>query len=214
MQTKQGKFIVVEGLEGAGKSTALALIQQELINRGIDVITTREPGGTEIGEGVRQWIKSRALREPLDSRAELLLVYASRIQLIEHVIRPALSQGTWVLADRFELSTFAYQGGGRQLDKKMITHLSAFCVGALQPNLTLFLDIPPEIGLKRAMKRGKIDRMEKESMHFFKRVYDTYHEQLARMKNVAIIDASMPLKQVHEAIYDALATHHMVGDHA
>ncbi len=135
---ERGKFIVVEGLEGAGKSTALQTIKRYLERFVPELLLTREPGGTRVGEHVRQLLKERVEGEALEPRCELLLFYAARVQLLEQVIRPALSQGTWILADRFELSTFAYQGGGRKLDKHMIQHLSAFCLQGFKPDLILF----------------------------------------------------------------------------
>lgn len=208
----KGHYIVVEGLEGAGKSTALTAIKCLLSEQGIhDTITTREPGGTRVGETVRTVIKDASEKEPLDPRAELLLLYAARVQLMERVIRPALARGCWVLADRFELSTFAYQGGGRMLDKQMIAQLSTFCLHGIQPDLILFLDVSPQQGLRRARKRGKADRIERESLAFFTRVHDAYHAQLKQLQQVVIIDATQPLVTVQEALRAALL--HYLSDH-
>lgn len=124
MSLKTGKLIVIEGLEGAGKSTAVATVADLLTQAGIKTITTREPGGTEVGEQLRSIIKNPKYKDILDDKSELLLLYTARVQLLEEVIKPAL-QGTWVIADRFELSTMAYQGGGRGLSQAMI-HLSEF----------------------------------------------------------------------------------------
>lgn len=205
--SNKGHFIVVEGLEGAGKSTALTTIKRFLAGHVAEVITTREPGGTRVGEVARQLIKETVPAEPLDARTELLLLYASRVQLVERVIRPALNRGCWVLADRFELSTWAYQGGGRKLGRDMIAHLSSFCLQDLQPDLIVFLDISPQQGLKRAFKRGKADRIEQESLAFFTDVYNSYHEQIKTMNNVVVIDASKPLLAVQHAIHSALENH-------
>ena len=207
MTAKKGHFIVVEGLEGAGKSTALDTIKQTLVARACELILTREPGGTRVGETIRGLIKETIPAEPLDARAELLLFYAARVQLLEQVIRPALNRGAWVLADRFELSTFAYQGGGRQLDESMIAHLSDFCVGDLKPDLTIFLDVSPELGLQRAGLRGAMDRIEQESLAFFKAIYDAYHRQIKTMHNVVVIDASQPLAVVQKSIATALTNY-------
>lgn len=207
MSSARGRFIVVEGLEGAGKSTALSTIKRFLAPHVTEMMTTREPGGTHVGEVVRGLIKESMPTEPLDPRAELLLLYASRVQLIEQVIRPALLRGAWVLADRFELSTWAYQGGGRQLDQGMIGHLSSFCLKDITPDLILFLDISPELGLARARKRGKTDRIEQESLMFFKDVYRGYHESIKAMDNVVVIDASNPLRVVQQHICEALQTY-------
>lgn len=198
--SSRGKFIVVEGLEGAGKSTALDVIKQLLTPHVPELVITREPGGTRVGEVARELIKESLPQEPLDPRAELLLFYAARVQLIEQVIRPAIARGAWVLADRFELSTLAYQGGGRKLSSAMIEHLSRFCIDDLQPDLILFLDITPEQGMQRVVARGKVDRIEQESMVFFQDVYDSYHQHIKTMNHVVVIDASQPLAVVQNAL--------------
>lgn len=203
----KGHFIVIEGLEGAGKSSALSVIKKFLAEQVDEVITTREPGGTHVGEVVRGLIKELEPSEPVDPRTELLLLYAARVQLVEHVIRPALKRGAWVLADRFELSTFAYQGGGRGLDNQMISQLSSFCLGDFKPDLIIFLDITPEKGLQRAKKRGKTDRIEQESLTFFNNVYEQYHHFIKQMTNVVVIDASQPFAVVQHTIRMALETY-------
>ena len=212
MMPDKGRFIVVEGLEGAGKSTALEAIKHVLASHVPELVITREPGGTRVGEVARTLIKELVPAEPLDPRAELLLFYAARVQLIERVIRPALERGAWVLADRFELSTLAYQGGGRKLSQDMIEHLSAFCIDDLQPDLIVFLDITPEQGMRRVIARGKTDRIEQESMVFFNDVYDSYHQHIQTMHNVVVIDASQPLSVVQDAIGSALKNY--LIDHA
>lgn len=199
-----GRFIVLEGLEGAGKSTALTTIKRFITPHVPELITTREPGGTHVGEIVRDLIKQVPDDEPLQPRSELLLFYAARIQLIEHVIRPALTRGAWVLADRFELSTWAYQGGGRGLDAEMIAHLSAFSVQNLEPDLVIYLDIHPEIGLQRVLERGHKDSIEQESIDFFHRVYTSYHERLQLLEQAVLIDASKPLAMVQHLIRTSL----------
>jgi len=199
-----GRFIVLEGLEGAGKSTALTTIKRFLAPHVPELITTREPGGTHVGEVVRDLIKHAPEDEPLESRSELLLFYAARIQLIEQIIRPALARGAWVLADRFELSTWAYQGGGRGLDHDMIEHLSAFSVRNLEPDLVIYLDLLPELGLQRVFERGQTDRIEQESIDFFHRVYASYHERLQTMEQAVLIDASKPLAMVQHLIRTSL----------
>ena len=204
MTLKKGHFIVVEGLEGAGKSTALHTINHFLESKVPELITTREPGGTRVGETARHLIKETLASEHLDPRSELLLLYASRVQLLEQIIRPALDRGCWVIGDRFELSTWAYQGGGREIDPNMIAHLSSFCLNEFKPDLIIFLDISPEKGLSRALKRGKADRIEQESLSFFTRVYEHYHQQIQKMSNVVIIDASQPLLVVTNLIQKIL----------
>jgi len=196
----QGRFIVVEGLEGSGKSTAMTTLKRLLTRYISNFIMTREPGGTTVGEAIRDLVKNKIEHETMDPRAELLLFYAARVQLIEQVIRPALHQGTWVLADRFELSSWAYQGGGRGLGEDILKQLSAFCVGDLKPDLTIFLDIPPEEGLFRVQKRGERDRIEQEELSFFKTVSAAYHRALAKMDPVIVIDATLPLSVVRRQI--------------
>ncbi len=201
---KPGRLIVIEGLEGAGKSTAMRTIQQQLIKNGLEVITTREPGGTVIAEHIRTLLKVPVEHETLDPLAETLLFYAARVQLIQQVMQPALARGAWVLADRFELSTFAYQGGGRQVDSQLLKQLSACCVHGIEPDLTLFLNISPEIGLKRALKRGKLDRIEQESVDFFQRVHATYAQHVKDMPRIVVVDASQPLSVVQSCLRKAL----------
>lgn len=203
---ERGRFIVVEGIEGAGKSTALQTIKHYLQSVVPEFLLTREPGGTRVGESVRTLLTERVEGETLDPRCELLMFYAARVQLLEQVIRPSLSKGTWVLADRFELSTFAYQGGGRKLDKQMIHHLSTFCLQGFKPDLILFLDINPEQGLGRVKKRGEADRIEQESLAFFTDVYNSYHEMIRSMDNVVCIDAGQAMETVQESILTALKT--------
>src|SRR3990167_10252257 len=212
MPIKPGQFIVLEGLEGAGKSTALTTIKRFLAPYVPELIITRESGGTHVGETVRTLIKASPEDEPLSMRAELLLFYAARVQLVEQVIRPALARGAWILADRFELSTFAYQGGGRGLDLEMIAHLSRFCVQDLRPNLILFLDLPPEQGLQRIVARGHMDRIEQESIDFFYRVYHAYHKKLKTLDEAILIDASKPLAMVQHLIRTTLINHLIAHD--
>lgn len=201
---KPGRFIVVEGLEGAGKTTAMTIIQEYLSNRTPSLVITREPGGTGLGEQLRALIKEGVAGEVIESRAELLMMYAARVQLLEQVIRPALARGDWVLADRFELSTYAYQGGGRGIDKKILDNLSYICLQGFKPDIILFLDIMPEHGLERIKIRGKIDRIEQESLVFFKKVYQGYHEAIKKLDNVCIINASASIDEVKDAIIRSL----------
>lgn len=208
---KRGRLVVIEGLEGAGKSTALHFLQTMLQAEGIQVITTREPGGTVVGETVRKLL-THAEQESLDSKAELLLFYAARVQLLETVIKPALSQGIWVLADRWELSSFAYQGGGRGIHPTILKQLSDWCIGETQPDLLFYLDISPDIGLQRAQMRGKLDRIEQESLTFFQAVHAAYHSYLPRFRSTVTIDASQPLAQVHSDLERAMRQY-LVAQH-
>jgi dTMP kinase len=196
----RGKFIVVEGLEGAGKSTAIHTLLNILAEASIKAITTREPGGTSIGESLRSLIKNPDFKGVLEDKTELLLFYAARMQLVQEVIKPALAAGIWVIADRFELSTFAYQGGGRGLDRQVLQVLSQFCLDGFKPDCTFFLDIPPELGLERAGKRGDLDRIEQQSLDFFHKVDAGYKQNLGYYPQVIVIDAAAPLDAVQAAI--------------
>ena len=211
MSSKLGRYIVVEGVEGAGKTTAMKTVKRFLADREINYITTREPGATKVGETIRTILKDDSSTEPLDAKTELLLFYAARIELLAHIIKPSLDKGDWVLSDRFELSSFAYQGGGRKIDTSVIQVLSNFCVADVQPDLILFLDVPPEIGMQRARARGKLDRIEQESQGFFMDVYNAYHLHLKKYANVAIIDASLPLsvvqRMIREKLHEALSVY-------
>ncbi|MBI2786499.1 MAG: dTMP kinase [Legionella longbeachae] len=204
MSSLIGKLIVIEGLEGAGKSTAVNTVEESLNKKGIKSISTREPGGTAIGDILRNIIKSYDYRDVLDDRSELLLLYTARIQLLEQVILPALQKGVWVIADRFELSTMAYQGGGRGLDQEIIDHLSHFALKGFKPDLTLYLDISPDEGMKRAKSRGALDRIEQQSIDFFHRVHECYIRHIEMNSNVMLIDASLPLPEVQLAIQKAI----------
>ncbi|KFZ31789.1 thymidylate kinase [Pseudidiomarina salinarum] len=192
-----GKFIVVEGLEGAGKSSAIASITGHLQAKGISVVNVREPGGTPLAENLRELVK-RDWDERLTAETELLLMYASRSQLVENVIRPALAQGAWVLADRHDLSSRAYQGGGRQLGDEKLQQLKQLVLGDFNPDLTLILDVSPEIGLERARQRGQLDRIEQENLEFFERTRRRYLEIAASEPRIEVINAEASLKRVHQ----------------
>lgn len=204
MVSLTGKLIVIEGLEGAGKSTAVNTVIDFLAGLHIKVITTREPGGTAIGEVLREVIKDPVYKDILEDKSELLLLYAARIQLLEQIIKPALAQGTWVIADRFELSTLAYQGGGRGLEQDIIEKLSAFALDGFKPDLTLYLDITPAEGMQRVRSRGAFDRIEQQSIEFFNCVHERYLHYAQKNPNIVIIDASRPLAEVQQAIRHAL----------
>ena len=202
--TSQPKFIVVEGLEGAGKSTAIAFIKQYLQQRGITPVCTREPGGTPLAEALRDLVKQLHSTEQVAAETELLLMYAARMQLLQNVIRPALDAGKWVLADRHDMSSRAYQGGGRQLDEQFINQLRQAVLGELRPDLTLYLDIDPAIGLERARQRGELDRIEQEQLAFFQRTRQKYLQIAHSEPGIAIIDASQALAQVQQQLKAAL----------
>ncbi len=197
-------FITVEGGEGAGKSTMMVHIRDWLVQRGEDVVSTREPGGTILAEKIRRIVLDEKHPE-LSSHAELLLMFASRAQHLDELIRPALGQGRVVLCDRFTDATWAYQGGGRQLDTRLIAALEQTVHGDLQPDLTLLLDLAPEEGLKRASKRSSADRFERETVEFFERVREAYLQRAASApERFIIIDASPPPDEVWGQIRVAL----------
>ncbi|MCG9624970.1 dTMP kinase [Vibrio mediterranei] len=203
----QAKFIVIEGLEGAGKSTAISTLRAELDAAGIqDIVNTREPGGTVLAEKMRALVKEEHEGEPLQDRAELLLMYASRIQLVETVIKPALAKGAWVIGDRHDMSSQAYQGGGREIDQAVMTSLKHIAIGEFKPDFTLYLDIDPRQGLERARGRGELDRIEKMDISFFERTRERYLEMATNDESVAIIDASQKIEDVQHSIQQAVRT--------
>ena len=190
------KFIVLEGLEGAGKSTALASIKSVLSSNGIEnVVATREPGGTPLAEMMRTLVKEPHPDEELTTQSELLLMYAARSQLVEHVIKPSLANGQWVVGDRHDLSSQAYQGGGRGL-ADIITPIKQAVLGDFKPDLTLYLDIEPSLGLSRAKARGALDRIEKNELAFFERARAVYLQAVKDDDSVILIDASQTIEQV------------------
>ncbi|MCB5308983.1 dTMP kinase [Yersinia massiliensis] len=195
------KFIVIEGLEGAGKTTARDVVVATLRAQGInDIVFTREPGGTPLAEKLRDLIKQGIDGEVLTDKAEVLMLYAARVQLVENVIKPALSRGSWVVGDRHDLSSQAYQGGGRGIDSQLMTSLRDTVLGTFRPDLTLYLDLPPVVGLARARARGELDRIEQESLVFFERTRERYLALAAADPSIKTIDASQPLEKVSESI--------------
>lgn len=187
----RGRFITVEGGEGAGKSTMIHRVRQWLVDHGHKVITTREPGGTELAEKIRDIVLG-AEHTALCPTAELLLVFASRAQHLHELIRPALASGATVLCDRFTDASWAYQGGGRGLSADLIATLENAVHGDLQPDLTILLDLPAAAGLRRISNRGEPDRIEQESLAFFERVRQAYLARATAMPGrFAVIDASV-----------------------
>lgn len=199
------RFIVIEGLEGAGKTTARDILVAVLNQHGInDIIFTREPGGTPLAEKLRELIKQGVKGEKLTDRAEVLLLYAARVQLVENVIKPALARGAWVIGDRHDLSSQAYQGGGRGIDANLMSTLRDTMLGDFRPDLTFYLDIQPSLGLQRAKKRGKLDRIEQESLAFFERIRQRYLELVALDGSIITIDANQSLPVVTQDLRAAL----------
>lgn len=199
-----GKFIVLEGLEGAGKTTALNTVVAQLKALGItDFVFTREPGGTPLAEKLRHLIKYET-EEPVTDKAELLMLYAARIQLIENVIKPAITQGKWVIGDRHDLSSQAYQGGGRQLDQGFMQMLKDGVLGDFEPDFTLYLDIDPALGLARARGRGELDRIEQSGLDFFNRTRDRYLALVKDNPKAVIINAGQDLEKVTADIQHAV----------
>ncbi|REL29730.1 dTMP kinase [Thalassotalea euphylliae] len=201
----QGKFIVVEGMEGAGKSSAIHVITDYLSQQNISFIQTREPGGTKLAEQLRDIVKSADHQETITQETELLLMYASRSQLLANVIQPALANGTWVIGDRHDLSSRAYQGGGRQIADEVMNTIADVTLKGFKPDLTLYLDIAPSIGLARARARGALDRIELEQMDFFERVHQKYQSLAAEDETIVSIDACQEMSKVHQDIKQALA---------
>ena len=201
-----GKFIVIEGMEGAGKSSAIAVIESILNQQGIDYINTREPGGTPLAESLRDMVKSVDHQEKLTVETELLLMYASRSQLLANKILPALAAGKWVIGDRHDLSSRAYQGGGRGFDETTINTIRDITLKGFRPDITLYLDIDPHIGLSRAKARGDLDRIELEQMDFFIRVHNKYREIAEQDESIITVDASQQMAQVHQDIEKAVVS--------
>lgn len=204
MRMQVGKFLTIEGTEGVGKSTNLAFVRDWLTARGIEVIVTREPGGTPMAEEIRNLLLTRR-NEPVDETAELLLVFAARAQHLAQLVKPALARGAWVLSDRFTDATYAYQGGGRGLNKAIIEELERMVQGNLRPDLTLILDIDVKLGLDRARQRGELDRFESETIEFFERVRKSYQQRAeAAPERYRVIDAGKGLNDVQAEIDSVL----------
>ncbi len=200
----RGRFITLEGGEGAGKTSNLHAITQWLRERGIDHIVTREPGGTPLAEDIRALLLSHH-EERMCEMTELLLIFAARAQHLDQVIRPALNAGKWVVSDRFTDATYAYQGGGRGLNQHTIASLESLVQGALRPDLTVILDLDPLVGLERARRRASLDRFEQEKLEFFDRVRASYCERAAAEPGrCVLIDASRTLDEVQGDVLRAL----------
>lgn len=200
----RGRFITVEGVEGAGKSTCIGYISDTLVNAGKQIIVTREPGGTGLSEEIRDLLLAHR-QEGVAVETETLLMFAARAEHLARVIRPALAAGQWVLCDRFTEATYAYQGGGRGLPRERIEVLEQWLQAELRPDLVLLLDIPVRLGLERAAQRSARDRFESEDPAFFERVRAAYLDQAHRHpQRFRVIDASRELAQVQHQIKQVL----------
>ncbi len=201
--SSRGRFITLEGLEGVGKTTNREFIEATLKSRDINVVVTREPGGTELGEQLRHLLLHASA--PVSAEAELMMMAASRKQHTVDVIEPALQSGKWVLCDRYADASYAYQGGGRQLGLDVVASLHSLLTIDLQPDITFLLDMPIADGLKRMAARGKPDRIEQEELAFFERARKAYLQRAAlqpdRMK---VVDAGAPLEQVQARVSELL----------
>ena len=198
-----GKFISLEGGEGAGKSTVLSIAREILLEQGKEVVLTREPGGTDVGEALRKILLDPSYRA-MCPETELLMMFASRAQLVREIIKPALDQGKWVLTDRFTDASYAYQGGGRGQPLERIAELESWAA-EITPDLTLLLDLSVTQGLQRAGNRASSDRIEMENVDFFQKVRDAYRDRADLHKSrYRMIDASLPLDQVLEQVKKTL----------
>jgi len=204
LQAKSGLFLTIEGIEGVGKTTAVKFISAYLQEAKQPFVLTREPGGTAIAEEVRK-ILLTPHEEKILPETELLLMFASRMQHIAHVILPALKSGSWVISDRFVDASYAYQGGGRKLEIQKIASLEQWVTEGLQPTRTFLLDAPPHIGLARAKNRGEHDRIEQEKIDFFERVRASYLTRAKEdPKRFQVIDATLPLLEVQTELVKGL----------
>lgn len=199
-ENKRGKFITLEGIEGVGKSSNVRFIAEQIQNAGHQVVITREPGGTQVAEGIRKILLSE-FSEPTLPETELLLLYAGRLQHVEHVIKPALHAQKWVVCDRFTDATYAYQGGGRGIDNEKIDNLNRWTLGEFAPDCTIILDAPVEIALQRIKNHRVLDRFEKEEVNFFEKIRAYYLSRaMTDHKRYHVIDASQSLLEVQSAL--------------
>ena len=193
---ERGLFITIEGSEGAGKSSAMGFLTEALQSASVDLLPTREPGGTKLGERLRE-ILLNTYDVPITPMSELLMIFAARAQHVEQVIRPALLEGHWVLCDRFTDASYAYQGGGRSMGEGPVRALEDLVQGSLRPDFTILLDVPVEVGLERARGRGELDRFEQEDLEFFERVRQSYLSRARRSTGrYRVIDASLDIEEV------------------
>lgn len=199
--TARARFITFEGIDGAGKSTQIDFVAAWLRERGVDVVVTREPGGTAIGEALRELV----LQQPMSARTETLLVFAARAQHLDELILPALAAGRWVVCDRFTDATYAYQSGGRGVPEAAVEALERWVHPDLQPDLTLLFDVPPEVAAQRLSAARAADRFEAERLDFFARVRTAYLERARRFPaRFVVLDGTQPPDAVRARLLDAL----------
>ncbi len=197
------KFITLEGIDGAGKSTQMSRIESFLTSRSIDYVMTREPGGTPLGEKLREIL----LHQDMHPETEALLMFASRAEHLSSLIKPALQAGKWVISDRFTDASFAYQGGGRGIGYERLAELETWVQGEFQPDLTLLFDLPVEVARQRLMKNASLDRFEHEREAFFERVRSAYLERASKFpERFVVIDSSLPLEEIDVILDKTLST--------
>ena len=202
---KKGLFITLEGTEGSGKSTQIAVIKAHMEAKGHKVVCLREPGGTPIAEEIRTLLKTPRKDDNMCDKTELLLMYAARAQLVETVIKPLLAQGTDVICDRHDLSTVAYQGGGRGMNMEDINAIRKVVLGDFRPDLTIVIDVDPKIGMQRARNRGELDRFELSKIDFFERVRNTYLEYANHHPDfVKVVDGQKEISAVSKDVVSCL----------
>lgn len=199
----KGKFITLEGMDGAGKSTHIGWVETFLYSRGIDVVLTREPGGTPLGEKLRGML----LHEDMHPETEALLMFASRREHLDKVIYPALERGAWVVSDRFTDASFAYQGGGRGQDEARLAALEDWVQDGFQPDLTFLFDVPVQVSRQRLSGNASLDRFEQEQADFFQRVRDAYLRRAERYpERIRVVDAARPLVDIQQDLVELLKT--------
>ena len=200
---KPGKFITFEGIDGAGKSTHLAFVTELIRSRGLKVVCTREPGGTELGETLRELL----LHTTMHIETEALLMFAARREHLAQVIQPTLSRGDWVVSDRFTDASYAYQGGGRKLGLDKLSILEQWVHPDLQPNITLLFDVPLSIARQRLDNNGGLDKFEQEQTEFFKNTREEYLRRAAEFpERFRIVDSSLPIIEIHKLLEKIFAT--------
>ena len=204
IKNKRGKFITFEGIDGAGKSSHIASVSELIRAQGLDVVSTREPGGTPLGEKLRELL----LHENMHLETEAMLMFAARREHLASVIEPALARGDWVVCDRFSDATYAYQGGGRGLDKEKFSVLEQWVHGHLQPDLTFLFDLPPAVAGERIANQGReLDRFEQERADFHVRVRSAYLERAAQAPHrIKIINADQALDKIKKQVEEIIST--------